>query len=456
MPKLGANTARGWSELELLQRVLIANRGAVARRIIRACRKLGIESVSCHSDIDTETPAVEEADHAVRLPGYRAADTYLNADLILQRAEECEADSIHPGYGFLAESTTFARSVQNRGMTWIGPAPEWIERMGNKTLARREMREKGFPSHEGSEVLDSPKKLQKFADRVGFPLLLKPVAGGGGIGMFVVENQEELPAKFKQAQALASRAFSDASLYAEKYLSKPRHIEFQILGDGEECISLGERDCSVQRRHQKLIEESPAPAVDRTLLQEIETKCNDALRGYDSIGTVECLYADQEFGFLEMNTRLQVEHGVTEEAIGVDLVEAQLRLASGESLSDLQLDSVAEGKCAVEARLYAEDSEKMLPSTGRLNVFRPVHFKGVRIETAYKQGNFLSPYYDPLLAKIIATGSSREQAIARTTLALKAFEIQGVATNSELLQNVLGSEAFILGRMHTELLSEVI
>ena len=438
------------------QRVLISNRGVIARRIVRACRKLGIQSIVCHSDLDAQTPAVEEADDAVRLPGFRAKDTYLNSHLILDIAKKCRADAIHPGYGFLAESSSFAEEVEAAGIAFVGPSSDWIKRMSVKTEARSSMNKLGIPVHEGSGLIRDENCIREFVAQVGLPIVLKPAAGGGGIGMFVVHDEDEIAVKFQQAKTLAQAGFADDSLYAEKYLSKPRHIEFQVVADGSQCAVLGARECSIQRRHQKLIEETPVPGDLDDQQADIEPQLTSAIRDYDSIGTVECLYADGKFGFLEMNTRLQVEHGVTEEAHDVDLVALQLQVSAGESLDSLDLGSKKPNKYAVEARLYAEDSERMLPSTGKLNVFRPVPFEGVRIEAGYQSGNYVTPYYDPLLAKIIGTGSNREQAIARTAIALKAFEVEGVSTNSELLQNVLGTEAFILGRIHTGLLEELL
>ncbi|MYD80676.1 MAG: biotin carboxylase [Gammaproteobacteria bacterium] len=437
------------------QRVLIPNRGVIARRIVRACRKLGIQSVVCHSDLDAQTPAVEECDQAVRLPGYQAKDTYLNSHLVLETAKKCRADAIHPGYGFLAESSSFAEDVETAGISFIGPSSDWIKRMSVKTEARSSMSKLGIPVHEGSGLLQNEDCIRDFVGQVGLPIVLKPAAGGGGIGMFVVHEEDEIAIKFQQAQPLAKSGFADDSLYAEKYLSKPRHIEFQVVADGSDCSILGVRECSIQRRHQKLIEETPVPGDLDKQLADIEPQLTSAIRDYDSIGTVECLYDDGKLGFLEMNTRLQVEHGVTEEAHNVDLVALQVQISAGESLDSLDLGSEKPQQYAVEARLYAEDSERMLPSSGKLNVFRPVPFEGVRIEAGYRAGNYITPYYDPLLAKIIGTGSSREQAIARTAIALKAFEVEGVSTNSELLQNILGSEAFILGRIHTGLLEEL-
>ena len=440
----------------MFSRVLIANRGAVARRVIRACHDLGVEVGCVHSDIDATTPAVAEADFAARLPGYKVVDTYLNIDKILDVAREHKVDAIHPGYGFLAESEEFARAVGDAGMNFIGPSISWMEVMSEKTQARATMASKGMPVHPGSEVIETKEDLAAAVKTVGLPMMLKPAAGGGGIGMIVIRSEDKLWSVFERSRELASRTFGDGRLYAEKYLDKPRHIEFQILGDGAESICIGERDCSVQRRHQKLIEEAPVPYVDNELLGRTRDQILGAVDTYDSVGTVECLYANSEFGFLEMNTRLQVEHGVTEESAGVDLVTAQIRLAAGDSLDSLDLKPRSPLLYAVEARLYAEDPKTLLPSTGFLQVFEPPQMEGVRIESTYAEGNVVSPYYDPLLAKVIGVGETREQAIARTTIALKAFNVEGVNTNSQLLQTALGIEAFILGGMHTELVADLL
>ena len=439
----------------MFKRVLIANRGAIARRIIRTCQRLGIESVCCYSDLDKATPAVAEADLSARLPGYRAEDTYLNPTQVLKAAEKSGVDAIHPGYGFLSESKSFAQQVDKAGFAFVGPSTDWIDSMSEKTSARRVMANKGFPVHPGSQSIESPRDLDEFIEEVGFPIVLKPSSGGGGIGMLVVNDANELPKKLEQARALAHRAFLDSTIFAEKYLFKPRHIEFQVVGDGTHAFVLGERECSVQRRHQKLIEETPAPGIGVTELDSISSLVESSCAGYNNVGTLECLYVNGKFGFLEMNTRLQVEHGVSEEAYGVDLVELQFRIASGESVDLSQLNAMQRKKFAVEARMYAEDSRTMLPSIGQLNVFQPPELEGVRIDTGYTAGNHITTYYDPLLAKIVGTGSTREQAIARVAIALKAFEVEGVSTNSQLLQNVLGSESFILGNIHTELLESL-
>ena len=437
----------------MFNRVFIANRAAVARRVVRACASLGVDSVAAYADIDHAAPHLAEATATARLPGFAAADTYLNAPRLIAAAKASGADALHPGYGFLAENADFARAVAAAGIRFIGPAPHWIEAMGEKTRARSTMAAAGFPVRAGSGVLDDVEAALSAARRLGFPLLLKPAAGGGGIGMVKVDTEGELAAAFATARAQAAAAFGDGAVYLEAWLSQPRHIEFQIIGDGEHVAGVLERECSVQRRHQKVIEEAPAPTIDRDRLAGIEAAAVAALRGYDSLGTVETLYADGEFGFLEVNTRLQVEHGVTEEITGIDLVSAQIEVAAGASLRRVLPDRIEANGHAVQARIYAEDAVRMLPSAGRLAVYRPPSMTGVRIESGYAEGQWVTPYFDPMLAKIIGTGVTREQAIGRALVAVKAFEIRGVATNRELLKDTLGSEAFIAGRLHTGLLA---
>ena len=440
----------------MFQRIFIANRGAVAGRVVRACAALGVESVAAYSDIDAEAPHLERATATARLPGYLPENTYLNAAAIIAAARAAGVEALHPGYGFLAENAAFARAVTDAGIRFIGPAADTIEAMGHKTRARSLMRAHGFPVHAGSGVLEDVAALSAAAAEIGFPVILKPANGGGGIGMTVAASEADLALAFQTATSLARRTFGDGSVYLEKYLARPRHIEFQVLGDGEHARALFERECSVQRRHQKLIEEAPAPNVDRAAVDAVAARAAAALQavGYSNLGTVETLLADGDFGFLETNTRLQVEHGVTEEVTGVDLVAAQIRLAAGEPLREVVPSDVTLSGFAVEARVYAEDPVRMLPSAGRLRTFRPPVMTGVRTEVAYREGQTVTPYYDPLLAKVIGTGATREQAIGRALIGLKAFEIQGVESNRAMLRDVLGSEAFIAGRLHTGFLDD--
>ncbi|MXY52968.1 MAG: biotin carboxylase [Gammaproteobacteria bacterium] len=469
----------------MFRRVFIANRGVVARRIVRACSELGVESVAAYSDLDRAAPHVAEATASARLPGYRAADTYVNIERVIAAAKSAGADALHPGYGFLAENPDFASRVAAAGIAFIGPAPDAIRTFGEKTGARRHMEQAGFPVAPGSELIEDERALSAAARRIGWPVMLKPAAGGGGIGMRVARSEAELVAAFASAKALAQGAFGNAAVYLEALLPNPRHIELQMLGDGERVRCVGERECSVQRRHQKVIEEAPAPGVRSGHLADIGERAVAALEatGYTSLGTVETLLAKRRFAFLEVNTRLQVEHGVTEEVTGLDLVQLQIRLAAGERLDELlpperaplggcalaevvndsepvgqQLRSncrrarkgaQAPARFAVQARIYAEDSRRMLPSTGTLSAYRPPRLTGVRVEAGYAEGQAMTPYYDPLLAKVIGTGATRELAIGRTLVGVKAFEIRGVDTNRDLLQAILRHPDFLAGKVHT-------
>lgn len=440
----------------MFKRIFVANRGVVARRIVRACNELGIDSVAAHSDLDRDAPHVAEAASSVRLPGFRAKDTYLNAERIIVEAKAAKTDALHPGYGFLAENPDFARRVADAGIVFIGPSPDAIAAFGEKTGARQHMHEAGFPVAPGSNLIDDGKALLEAAHRIGWPVMLKPAAGGGGIGMRVARNEAELTAAFGSTRALAKGAFGNAAVYLEALLKNPRHIEFQMLGDGTSVRCVGERECSVQRRHQKVIEEAPAPGLASKQVHDIGNRAAKALEamGYASLGTVETLLAKSKFSFLEVNTRLQVEHGVTEEVTGLDLVQLQIRLAAGEPLDALLPADRSRAKSipprfAVQARIYAEDSRRMLPSTGTLSTYRPPRLTGVRIEAGYSEGQSVTPYYDPLLAKVIGTGPTRELAIGRTLVGVRAFEIRGVATNRNLLQSILKHPDFLAGKLHT-------
>lgn len=430
-------------------KVLIANRGAIARRVIEACASLGVASVAVYSEVDAGAPYLKEASQTVALAGNRAAETYLNQPALLAALAESGADAVHPGYGFLAENADFADAVVAAGATFIGPAPHLLRALGDKVAARRLAAEHGFPVFAGSELLDSLEAALSNADEIGYPLMLKPVAGGGGIGMRVVADAAALRNAFSPVSEQARRSFGDGGIYLEKWLSEPRHIEFQILADQHgNAHHLFERECSIQRRHQKIIEETPAPGVDAQALLELAEQAAVMARelGYDNVGTVETLRtADARFGFLEMNTRIQVEHGVTEVVTGVDLVAQQIRLAGGERLGDMP----ARDGFALEVRVYAEHPVSQLPSTGRLAVFRPPRLHAVRVATGYQEGQWISPYYDPLLAKVIGHGSTREQALGRVLVALKGFAIQGVHSNIPLLLAILQDEEFLAGQIDT-------
>ena len=435
--------------------VLIANRGAIARRIVRACNELGLASVVVFSPADAGAPYLEEASQAYPLTGLRPVESYLDQEQLLQIAQQSGADAVHPGYGFLSENPVFARKVMDAGMVFIGPDPVWLERMGDKVNARRLMAEQGMTTFEGSGLITDIDSAKQAAEQIGFPLVVKPSGGGGGMGMQVVQNVDGLEVALAQAKAVADAAFGNADLYLERWIEKPRHIEYQILADEQgNAMQLYERECSVQRRHQKLIEESPAPGIDAALLgRQAELGASIcASLGYNNLGTLETLYSEGETGFLEMNTRIQVEHGVTEEVTGIDLVQQQILLAGGEALPK----PVPMVGHAIEVRVYAEDAQTLMPSTGVLGVFQPPSLHGVRIETGYQQGQEVSPYYDALLAKVIAKGNTRAQAIGRVTVALQAFNIQGVQTNVALLVRVLQDSEFLAGNVDTGIVERIL
>ena len=440
----------------MLAKVLVANRGAIARRIIRACQALNIASVAVYSEADRDAPYLAEATQALPLRGNSAAESYLDQQQLLAVAVESGADAVHPGYGFLAENAAFATAVIGRGLTFIGPEPRWIEQMGDKVNGRRMLGDAGMPVFAGSGLIEDLASAEAFVAEAGLPVVVKPSGGGGGIGMHVVHTAQELPGAISAAVETAQRAFASAGVFLERWIDKPRHVEFQILADMHgNAMHLYERDCSVQRRHQKLIEESPAPGFERALIEKKAEELSGICQrlGYNNLGTVETLFTpDGEVGFLEMNTRIQVEHGVTEEVTGVDLVAAQITLAAG---GDLPAQAPLQG-FAMEVRLYAEDAQTLFPSTGKLAVFRPPKLHGVRIETGYQEGQVVSPYYDPLLAKIIARGTTREQAIGRLVVALRAFTVRGVSTNAQLLLNILQDERFVQGQVDTGMVARIL
>jgi acetyl-CoA carboxylase, biotin carboxylase subunit len=443
-----------------VQRVLVANRGAVAARIIRALNALGLESVAIYSDVEADAPYLEAATTAVRVGAGPPAESYLDHDAVVGALRSSGADGLHPGYGFLAESAAFARKVIEAGAVWIGPSPDWVDLMGHKTRAREFAERNGIPVGAGSSVVrpDDPTAMHAAAERIGYPLLVKPAGGGGGIGMLAVSGSSELADVVERAAAIAARGFGDGEVYFERLLERPRHIEFQILADRHgDAVHLFERDCSVQRRHQKIIEEAPAPGLSRERLDPLADRLVDvfAAAGYDSIGTVETLFgAGGEVTFLEMNTRLQVEHGVTEEITGVDLVASQIRLAAGETLDSVLGGPIERNGHAIEARVYAEDPVRFFPSPGPLDVFRPP--SDVRVETGYREGQTVTPFYDPLLAKVIAHAPDRLTAIGRLIQALEDFAVEGVKTNIPALVQILRSEDFAAGRIDTGLAADVV
>jgi acetyl/propionyl-CoA carboxylase alpha subunit len=439
-----------------ITKLLVANRGEIARRVFKTCRRLGIATVAVYSDTDSSALFVREADEAIALGGATAAESYLRHDLIIDAAVRTSADAIHPGYGFLSENAQFAQAVLGAGLIWIGPSPEAITAMGSKTRARELMEAAGVPVLPGRRLSgsESDGDLEAAAAAVGFPLLVKAAAGGGGKGMRLVNDPSSLESSVQAARREASAAFGDDELFLEAFAPRSRHVEIQILGDHHgRVISLGERDCSVQRRHQKVVEESPSPALGdelREAMSQAGIAAGTELR-YVGAGTVEfLLVADQaEFFFLEVNTRLQVEHPVTELVRGVDLVELQLRVAQGEALP---VHSPAPNGHAVEVRLYAEDpANGFLPVTGTLERFE-LPESAVRVDTGVESGSEISPHFDPMLAKVIAHGATRGEAVRKLADALRRAELHGMTTNRDFLVNVLEHPEFAAGEADTAFL----
>jgi acetyl-CoA carboxylase biotin carboxylase subunit len=440
----------------LFQKVLIANRGEIALRIIRACRELGIRTAVVHSEADRDSLHVRFADEDVCIGPPPARDSYLNIPRIIAAAEIAGADAIHPGYGFLAENAEFAQICERSDIVFVGPTAEQIGRMGDKVAARRTMVEADVPVIPGTEeAITDPRFARKAAEEIGFPVMIKAKAGGGGKGMRVVHSAEELEPLFATARAEAEAAFGDGSLYIEKLLERARHVEFQVLGDRHgRVVHLGERDCSIQRRHQKLIEESPSPALTPELRAEMGAAAVRGVSaiGYVGAGTVEFLLdRDGRFYFLEMNTRIQVEHPVTEEVTGYDLVKEQIKVAAGEHLS--VPDDVELRGHAIECRINAEDPDNdFKPSPGTITTFHLPGGPGVRVDTHVYTGYAVPPYYDSLIAKLIVRGSTRDEAIARARFALEMFVIEGIHTTIPFLHGVLDHPDFRSGDVDTRFL----
>ena len=444
----------------MFSKVVVANRGAVAARVLRALYELGIKSTAVYSEADYGAPYLELASETYEIGPAPAADSYLNQERLIGVIKGCGADAVHPGYGFLSESAEFAQRVIDTGARFIGPSPKWIAAMGHKTRARELAAEHGMPMSRGSDVLPAdPAAVLAVARAIGFPVLVKPAGGGGGIGMLPARDETELLAAVERSRSMASRGFGNADVYLERLIDRPRHVEFQVLGDSHGALAhLFERDCSTQRRNQKVIEEAPAPGIARAEAEGMAEKVAGIMRelGYDNIGTVEMLYgADGSFSFLEMNTRLQVEHGVTEAITGVDLVKAQVRCAAGEALAAVLPARLEPRGHSIEARVYAEDPRSFFPSPGRLKVFRPPQDQTIRVETGYAEGRDVTPHYDPMIAKVIVHAPTREQAIEKLVQALAAFDIQGLKHNIPAVLVVLRSDAFREGRVHTGLIPEL-
>lgn len=441
-----------------MRKVLIANRGEIARRIIRTCRAEGVATVAVYSDADRELPFVKEADEAVHIGPPPVPHSYLNVEAIIRAAKDTGADAIHPGYGLLSENEAFARRVQEEGIVFIGPAPEVIGQMGDKLTARRIMQQAGVPVVPGGE--DSVETVDEAADvaaSIGYPVMLKASAGGGGIGMQICRDEASLRQAYQSLRGRAKAYFGNDAMYVEKYVERPRHIEVQIAGDQHGTVlHLLERECSIQRRHQKVLEESPSPFLDPETREQL---CQSAVLAakavnYTGVGTVEFIVDEsKQFYFLEMNTRLQVEHPVTEEMTGLDLVSMQLSIARGERLGVKQ-EEVKAQRHAIELRVYAEDPVTFLPSPGTISLYQPPAMEHVRIDDGVQSGTQVTPFYDPMIAKVIVSGATRDEAVERGIAAMQNFQIAGIKTNIPFLLEVLSDGRFRQGQYTTWFIQE--
>jgi len=441
----------------MFDKILIANRGEIALRIIRACREMGIETVAVHSSADADAMHVRLADASVCIGPPPVTDSYLNKVALLAAAEITGADAIHPGYGFLAENADFAQMVIEHGFAFIGPRPEHIRMMGDKVVAKQAMRRLGVPVVPGTdEPVGHEVMAREAAETIGYPVLIKATAGGGGRGMVVARHEAELLDGLRLARGEAKAAFGDDRVYIEKYLERPRHIEIQVLADGRgHCVHLGERDCSLQRRHQKLVEEAPSIALDPEARQAIGDRVRRAVAkmGYLGAGTIEFLYQDGAFHFIEMNTRLQVEHPVTEMITGIDLVRAQIRVGAGEPLGIAQNDVRFRGH-AIECRINAEDPHTLMPRPGRVETYHPPGGPGVRVDSALYAGARVPPHYDNLIAKLVVHDQDRAACVRRLRRALAEYVIAGMPTNIPLLQAISEEPGFVRGAYDTSWLGE--
>jgi len=434
----------------MFDKILIANRGEIALRIQRACRELGIKTVVVYSTADKEAKYVKLADEAVCIGPAPSGQSYLNMPAIISAAEVTDAEAIHPGYGFLSENADFAERVEKSGFAFIGPRPESIRLMGDKVSAKNAMIKAGVPCVPGSAgalPTDNPKEIIATAKRVGYPVIIKAAGGGGGRGMRVVHTEAALLSAVNMTREEAGRAFGNPEVYMEKFLEKPRHVEIQVLADTHgNALWLGERDCSMQRRHQKVIEEAPAPGIDRKLIAKIGERCADACKkiAYRGAGTFEFLYENGEFFFIEMNTRVQVEHPVTEMITGIDIVQEQIKIAAGQKLSFRQRDVIFRGH-AIECRLNAEDPFKFTPSPGRIQSWHMPGGPGIRVDSHAYSGYMVPPNYDSMIGKLIAYGATREQAIRRMRIALSEMVIDGIQTNVPLHRELMLDSKFVEG-----------
>lgn len=430
----------------MIEKLVIANRGEIALRIQRACRELGVRTVAVHSEADRDAKYVKLAEESVCIGPPQAAESYLNAPAVIAAAEVTSANAIHPGYGFLAENADFAERVEESGFVFVGPRAETIRLMGDKVSAIQAMQAAGIPCVPGSDgpLGDDDDENLTTAQNIGYPVIIKAAGGGGGKGMRVVHTESALLNAVALTRTEAHAAFQNDMVYMEKFLQRPRHVEFQVLADAQgNVVHLGDRDCSMQRRHQKVVEEAPAPGIDSATRNELGERCVEACCriGYRSAGTFEFLYQDDEFYFVEMNTRIQVEHPVTEMVTGIDLVKQQIRIASGEALGLRQEDVVMRGH-ALECRINAEDPETFIPSPGRIDQYHQPGGPGIRVDSHVYNNYLVPPYYDSLIAKLVAYGSTREEAIARMRSALSEMVVDGIKTNLPLHRRIMLDEKF--------------
>jgi len=433
----------------MFKKILIANRGEIALRVQRACREMGISTVVVHSEADTDAKYVKLADESVCIGPAASKDSYLNIPAIISAAEVTDAEAIHPGYGFLSENADFAERVEKSGFSFIGPRPESIRAMGDKVSAKLAMVAAGVPTVPGSNGVlpDDPREIVKVARAVGYPVIIKASGGGGGRGMRVVHTEAALLNAVNMTRQEAGAAFGNPAVYMEKFLEDPRHIEFQVLADQHRnAVWLGERDCSMQRRHQKVIEEAPAPGINRRMIDKMGDKVVEACKklNYRGAGTFEFLFEGNEFYFIEMNTRVQVEHPVTEMVTGIDIVQEQIHIAAGEKLRMRQRDIEQKGH-AIECRINAEDPERFTPSPGRITAWHPPGGPGVRVDSHAYTGYFVPPNYDSMIGKVICYGDTRTQALARMRIAMSEMVVEGIKTNIPLHRELLIDEKFVLG-----------
>ncbi len=444
----------------MFEKILIANRGEIALRIQRACREMGIKTVAVHSEADAEAKYVKLADESVCIGPAPSEKSYLNIPAIISAAEVTDSEAIHPGYGFLAENADFAERVEKSGFVFIGPRPETIRLMGDKVNAKNAMKKAGVPCVPGSDgaLPESPGEVKEIIRAIGYPVIIKASGGGGGRGMRVVHTEAALSNAVIMTRNEAQAAFGNPMVYAEKFMENPRHIEFQVLVDEHRnAIYLGERDCSIQRRNQKIIEEAPAPGLPTRLRDKIGSRCADACRriGYRGVGTFEFLFEKKEFYFIEMNTRLQVEHPITEAVTGIDLVQQQIHVAAGEKLSIRQKDVVQKGH-AIECRINAEDPYKLIPCAGRITQYHVPGGPGIRVDSHIYHNYIVPPNYDSLIGKVIAYGDNRGQAIARMRIALSEMIVEGIMTNIPLHLDLLYDAAFLRGGANIHYLEQML